>query len=54
MVGCLRQGLALARDFRLDLGWLADTVWAYVSDSVWGPVAPPARECPPSGSAGTR
>ncbi|WP_239567526.1 hypothetical protein [Streptomyces sp. G44] len=31
LVGCLRQG-ALARDFRLDLDWLADAAWAYVSD----------------------
>ncbi|WP_324290913.1 ATP/GTP-binding protein [Streptomyces sp. H27-S2] len=43
LVGCLRQGLALARDFRLDLGWLAEAAWAYVSDSVWEPLAPPAR-----------
>ncbi|MGW0538153.1 ATP/GTP-binding protein [Streptomyces sp. NPDC003032] len=43
LVGCLRQGLALARDFRLDLDWLADAAWAYVSDSVWEPLAPPAR-----------
>ncbi|MEU8843439.1 ATP/GTP-binding protein [Streptomyces roseus] len=42
LVGCLRQGLALARDFRLDLDWLADAAWAYVSDSVWEPLAPPA------------
>ncbi|MFE6853388.1 hypothetical protein ACFVDH_21685 [Streptomyces sp. NPDC057674] len=41
LVGCLRQGLALARDFRLDLDWLTDAAWAYVSDSVWEPVAPP-------------
>ncbi|MFI9748426.1 hypothetical protein [Streptomyces sp. NPDC052494] len=40
LVGCLRQGLALARGFRLDLGWLTDAAWAYVSDSVWEPVAP--------------
>ncbi|MFE5711970.1 ATP/GTP-binding protein [Streptomyces sp. NPDC056501] len=44
LVGCLRQGLTLARDFRLDLGWLADAAWAYVSDSVWEPVAPPTRD----------
>ncbi|MGW6511325.1 ATP/GTP-binding protein [Streptomyces niveus] len=43
LVGCLRQGLALARDFQLDLGWLADAAWAYVGDSVWEPLAPPAR-----------
>ncbi|MFE3687622.1 ATP/GTP-binding protein [Streptomyces sp. NPDC059095] len=44
LVGCLRQGLRLARDFRLDLDWLADAAWHYVSDSVWEPIAPP----PPS------
>ncbi|MET9572445.1 ATP/GTP-binding protein [Streptomyces virginiae] len=49
LVGCLRQGLPLARDFRLDLGWLADAAWAYVSDSVWEPIAPPAR---PGGTTG--
>lgn len=41
LVGCLRQGLLLARDFHLDLGWLADAAWSYVSDSVWEPLAPP-------------
>ncbi|WP_436842772.1 ATP/GTP-binding protein [Streptomyces flaveolus] len=43
LIGCLRQGLTLARDFGLELGWLADAAWAYVSDSVWEPIAPPAR-----------
>ncbi|MFD5098916.1 ATP/GTP-binding protein [Streptomyces albidochromogenes] len=43
LVDCLRQGLALARDFRLDLGWLSEAAWAYVSDSVWEPLAPPVR-----------
>ncbi|MBM7167553.1 ATP/GTP-binding protein [Streptomyces sp. G44] len=43
LVGCLRQGLALARDCGLDLGWLADAAWAYVGDSVWEPIAPPSR-----------
>ncbi|MEU3564178.1 ATP/GTP-binding protein [Kitasatospora sp. NPDC006786] len=42
LVACLRQGLVLARDHRLDLGWLATAAWAYVSDSVWEPLAPPA------------
>ncbi|MEU0665671.1 hypothetical protein ABZ508_26280 [Streptomyces lavendulocolor] len=51
LVGCLRQGLALARDFRLDLGWLADAAWAYVGDSVWEPIAPPARDGGASGVA---
>lgn len=40
LVGCLRQGPPLARDFCLDLDWLADTAWAYVSDSVWEPNRP--------------
>ncbi|MEY2233327.1 ATP/GTP-binding protein [Streptomyces sp. BF23-19] len=43
LVGCLRQGLALARDFHLDLDWLTDAAWSYVGDSVWEPIAPPAR-----------
>ncbi|MFH8533945.1 ATP/GTP-binding protein [Streptomyces tendae] len=38
LVGCLRQGLALARDFRLAPGWLTDAAFAYISDSVWEPV----------------
>ncbi|MGW1619938.1 ATP/GTP-binding protein [Streptomyces sp. NPDC002172] len=41
LVACLRQGLRLARDHRLDLGWLTDAAWTYVSDSVWEPLAPP-------------
>lgn len=49
LVGCMRQGLALARDFQLDLGWLADAAWAYVSDSVWEPITPPASNNPATG-----
>ncbi|MEU5836412.1 ATP/GTP-binding protein [Streptomyces diacarni] len=48
LVDCLRQGLALARDHALELDWLTDAAWAYVSDSVWEPLAPPA---PGSGHA---
>jgi hypothetical protein len=44
LVGCLRQGLALARDFHLDLDWLGEAAWSYVSDSVWEPLAPPDRD----------
>ncbi|MFI2292893.1 ATP/GTP-binding protein [Streptomyces niveus] len=51
LVGALRQGLALARDFRLELGWLADAAWAYVGDSVWEPLAPPARNDTDGGMA---
>ncbi|MFJ5595848.1 hypothetical protein ACIQCG_39740 [Streptomyces noursei] len=34
---------ALARDFQLDLGSLAEAAWAYVGDSVWEPLAPLSR-----------
>lgn len=44
LVGCLRQGLALARDFHLELGWLSDAAWTYVRDALWEPLAPPARD----------
>ncbi|MFE2914821.1 hypothetical protein [Kitasatospora indigofera] len=30
LVGCLR----LARDFRLNLGWLSEATWRYIGDSV--------------------
>ncbi|MGC5400714.1 ATP/GTP-binding protein [Streptomyces sp. DT20] len=46
LIGCLRQGLALASDFGLELGWLTDAAWSYISDSVWEPLAPPARQVP--------
>ncbi|WP_371642677.1 hypothetical protein [Streptomyces mirabilis] len=41
-MGCLQQGLPLARDYNLDLDWLTDAAWAYVGDSVWEPITPPA------------
>ncbi|MDQ1013530.1 tetratricopeptide repeat protein [Streptomyces afghaniensis] len=41
LIACLRQGLRLARDHRLDLGWLTEAAWSYVGDSVWEPLAPP-------------
>ncbi|MEU3619815.1 ATP/GTP-binding protein [Streptomyces sp. NPDC006872] len=44
LVGCLRQALPLARDFQLELDWLTAAAWSYVSDSVWEPLAPPARQ----------
>jgi hypothetical protein len=43
-IGCLRQGLRLARDFGLKLNWLIEGAFSYVGDSVWEPLAPPARE----------
>ncbi|MEV7417709.1 ATP/GTP-binding protein [Streptomyces sp. NPDC089919] len=44
LVGVLRQGLALARDHQLDLGWLTDAAWAYTDDYVWEPLPLPARD----------
>ncbi|MDX3129606.1 ATP/GTP-binding protein [Streptomyces europaeiscabiei] len=41
LIACLRQGLRLARDHRLDLGWLTTAAWTYISDSIWEPLAPP-------------
>lgn len=46
LVGCLQQGLALARDFHLELGWLEEAAWNYVGDSVWEPLAPPSVQEP--------
>ncbi|MFJ2406627.1 ATP/GTP-binding protein [Streptomyces xanthochromogenes] len=44
LVACLRQGLRLARDHQLSdgLGWLTDAAFAYDSDAIWEPLAPPA------------
>lgn len=53
LVGCLRQGLALARDFDLALGWLAEAAWAYVADSVWEPLAPATAPGTMQETAGT-
>ncbi|WP_328688030.1 ATP/GTP-binding protein [Streptomyces phaeochromogenes] len=44
LIACLRQGLTLAAEFRLDLGWLTGAAWQYVSDSVWEPVSPTLRD----------
>lgn len=43
LIACLRQGLTLASEFHLDLGWLAEAAWRYVGDSVWEPVTPTWR-----------
>ncbi|MEV8529254.1 ATP/GTP-binding protein [Streptomyces sp. NPDC052000] len=53
LIGCLRQGLRLARDHRLtDLGWLTDAAVAYTSDSIWEPLAPPAQASSVGGEPG--
>jgi hypothetical protein len=44
LIACLRQGLVLAAEFHLDLGWLTEAAWQYVSDSVWEPIAPARRD----------
>ncbi|NUK23492.1 ATP/GTP-binding protein [Streptomyces lunaelactis] len=44
LIGCLRQGLRLARDHGLELGWLTEAAYSYVGDSVWEPLAPPTHE----------
>lgn len=46
LVGCLRQGLAIARDHRLDLGWLTDAAHAYTDDYVWEPLPLPNSDGP--------
>ncbi|MFC9498405.1 ATP/GTP-binding protein [Streptomyces sp. NPDC056982] len=43
LIGCLRQGLRLARDFRLELDWLTEAAFSYIGDSVWEPLAPPTH-----------
>ncbi|MFD0509202.1 hypothetical protein ACFQ0G_52760 [Streptomyces chiangmaiensis] len=52
LVGCLQQGLLLARNFHLDLGWLGDAAFQYVGDSIWEPLVLPAADAAPSGACG--
>ncbi|MDI3407643.1 ATP/GTP-binding protein [Streptomyces cavernicola] len=50
LVACLEQGLTLARDFGLALGWLTDAAFQYTADSIWEPLTlPPAPNPPPQG-----
>ncbi|WP_328387183.1 ATP/GTP-binding protein [Streptomyces sp. NBC_00400] len=42
LVAALRQGLTLARDYGLKLGWLQDAAFRYVDDFVWEPIELPA------------
>jgi len=41
LLGYLRQGLTLAREFQLELGTLIDAAFQYVDDSIWEPLALP-------------
>ncbi|MGW1533895.1 ATP/GTP-binding protein [Streptomyces aureus] len=50
LVGCLRQGLAIARDHNLDLDWLIEAAWTYIGDSVWEPITPSAASAPAPGT----
>lgn len=51
LLGCLRQGLRLARDYRLPLDWLVDAAHAYVDGMVWEPVEIPPEAAPASETA---
>ncbi|MFB6534863.1 hypothetical protein ACFCY8_21245 [Streptomyces noursei] len=44
LVAALRQGLRLARDYDLDLGWLVDAAFRYVDDFIWEPLELPADQ----------
>jgi hypothetical protein len=53
LVACLTQGLRLARDHGLELGWLIDAAYRYVADFVWEPVELPAETASRGPSAAT-
>lgn len=42
LVAALRQGMTLARDYGLELGWLQDAAFRYVDDFVWEPIELPS------------
>jgi hypothetical protein len=42
LVAALRQGMSLARDYDLGLGWLQDAAFRYIDDYVWEPIELPA------------
>jgi len=41
LMACLSQGLRLACDYDLPLGWLVGAAWRYAAESVWEPVEVP-------------
>ncbi|MER5395392.1 ATP/GTP-binding protein [Streptomyces sp. NPDC002599] len=51
LLSCLQQGLVLARDFDLELGWLVEAAFQYVDDSVWEPLSFGNTATTESGSA---
>ena len=38
LLACMTQGLRLAFEFDLDIGWMADAAFRYVEDAVWLPM----------------
>lgn len=50
LVAALRQGMKLARDHSLDLGWLTDAAFRYVDDYVWEPIELPVESAPGDGA----
>ncbi|MBE8477727.1 MULTISPECIES: hypothetical protein [Streptomyces] len=53
LLGCLRQGLWLAREFQLELDWLIDAAFQYVADSIWEPLVLPDADDALGVGAGT-
>ena len=41
LMACLSQGLRLACEYELPLGWLIDAAWQYAAESIWEPVEIP-------------
>lgn len=41
LMACLSQGLRLACEYELPLGWLVDAAWRYAAESVWEPIEVP-------------
>ncbi|EST29291.1 hypothetical protein N566_22370 [Streptomycetaceae bacterium MP113-05] len=52
LLGCLRQGVRLARDHGLPLAWLEQAAYDYVDAMIWEPVEIPPRASGPDESAG--
>lgn len=54
LLACLTQGLRLAREHELELGWLVDAAYRYVGDFVWEPVElPPSHSGSPAAALAT-
>ena len=51
LLACMTQGLRLASEFDLDLGWLADAAFRYVEDAVWLPIDIGPRRSDPNAAA---